>query len=124
LYIYTSDIKIDFLHHPFPLLNKIEKDGVHRLLSVEDISAMKINAATNRVSKKDFSDLYLLHTQGVSLTAALESFSRKYNGNKLLALRSLLWFEDAEKEPDPLYLNDWTWNIVRDKIQNLADLLL
>jgi predicted nucleotidyltransferase component of viral defense system len=124
LCVYSEDIKIDFLHHPFPLLETIDTEGPYRFLSVPDISAMKINAVTNRGSKKDFVDLYLLHLNTISLSRSLDNFANKYNGNKLLALRSLLWFDDAEDEPDPLFLNNWTWDLVRNEIQKAAETII
>ena len=53
-------IKIDFIKYPYPLINKVlEIDGL-RLLSVEDIIAMKLSAIANRGAKKDFVDIYEL----------------------------------------------------------------
>ncbi|MFP4180642.1 MAG: nucleotidyl transferase AbiEii/AbiGii toxin family protein [Spirochaetaceae bacterium] len=121
LCLVARDIKIEFFYHPFKLLQEIDSGGQFRFLSLPDISGMKINAVTNRGSKKDFIDLYLLHTIGISIADSLQHFSDKYNGNKLLALRSLLWFEDAEKEPDPLLLNGWSWEFVKERIVELVD---
>jgi len=39
-----------------------------RFVSLPDLSAMKVNAITNHGSKKDFSDLLLLHEQGISFS--------------------------------------------------------
>ncbi len=85
---------------------------------------MKINAVTNRGSKKDFTDLLELHLQGIPLSEALDNFIEKYNGNRLLAVRSLLWFEDAENEPDPVFLNNLSWDFVRSEMQKLSDNLI
>jgi predicted nucleotidyltransferase component of viral defense system len=120
LCLVVEGVKIDFLHHPFPLLDKVDYQGQSRFLSIPDIAAMKINAVTNRGSKKDFLDLYLLHTIGISITDSLQFFSNKYNGNRLLALRSLLWFEDAETEPDPILLNGWSWESVKQEISAIV----
>ena len=116
-----NDYKIDFLHHPYPLISEPPGKENIRFLSLPDIAAMKVNAVTNRGSKKDFFDLYLLQKIGISISKSLENFSMKYNGNKLLALRSLLWFEDADAEPDPILLNDWTWESVKKEIAELVD---
>lgn len=121
LCVEINGIKIDFLHHPFRLLEEVDISGQHRFLSLPDISAMKINAVTNRGSKKDFFDLYLLHTIGISISRGLENFSKKYNGNTLLALRSLAWFEDADAEPDPVILNGWNWEQVKGHISDRVD---
>jgi predicted nucleotidyltransferase component of viral defense system len=124
LCIVAEGINIDFLHHPFSLLEKADSQGQSRFLSLPDIAAMKINAVTNRGAKKDFFDLYLLHTIGVAISDSIHYFSRKYNGNRLLALRSLLWFEDAETEPDPILLNDWSWELVKKEISEIVGKLI
>lgn len=121
LCVNAGGIKIDLLYHPYPLLESIETDGSLRILSLPDVSAMKINAVTNRGSKKDFIDLYALNQNGIILSQSISNFYRKYNGNKFLAIRSLLWLQDADQEPDPVFLNDWTWAFVREKILQLAD---
>jgi len=119
LELYCSSI--DFLHHPYPLLEKTIVRNNIRFLSLPDIAAMKINAVTNRGSKKDFTDLLLLHEEGIRLDRALDCFCRKYGGGgRFLAVRSLAWFTDAEEEPDPVYLNGWTWNEVRSRIEQLV----
>ncbi len=114
--------KMDILHHPYPLLGNPFIHGNIRFLSLPDISAMKINAVTNRGSKKDFVDLLLLHENGIPLEKALDYFCQKYgNAGRFLAVRSLAWFEDAEAEPDPVFLNGWIWSDVRYRIEELIE---
>jgi len=45
------------------------------------------------------------------------------NGNKFLAIRSLLWLQDADQEPDPVFLLPWTWAAVRATMIQPADAL-
>jgi len=112
--------KMDILHHSYPLLCKpVVLEGI-RFLSLPDLAAMKINAVTNRGSKKDFVDILLLHDNGIPLGKALDYFCQKYgNSGRFLAIRSLSWFEDAESEPDPVFLNEWLWSDVRSRIERL-----
>jgi hypothetical protein len=113
-------IKTDILVHLYPLLFESAIEEGIPFLSLADIAAMKINAVTNRGSKKDFSDLLLLHKQGISLSKSLDFFSAKYgSAGRFLAVKSLAWFEDAEQEPDPIYLNGWTWKHVREEMTSL-----
>jgi len=35
-------------------------------------------------------------------------------------LRSLTWFDDAEEEPEPVYLNDWNWEYVRANMEKIG----
>ena len=84
---------------------------------------MKVNEVTNRGSKKDFIDLFVMHENGLSLRRCVDNFCTKYNGNKFLAIRSLLWLQDADQEPDPVFLQPLTWAAVRETMMHLADAL-
>ena len=114
-------VKVDILHDAYDLLEAPSLLDEIRVLSLADIAAMKVNAITNRGSKKDFSDLLLLHRNRISLSQALDHFCSKYGeGGRFLAIRSLQFFDDARKEPDPNYLNGWTWELVEQDIDRLA----
>lgn len=64
--------------------------------------------------KKDFSDLLLLHQHGLEVRQSLDFFCQKYGEEaRFLAIRSLLYFADADVEPDPVYLNGWPWLTVK-----------
>ncbi len=121
----VNKCKLDILHHDYPLLSEpVVHEGLH-FLSIPDLAAMKINAVTNRGSKKDFIDLLLLHENGVPLDKALDYFSDKYGkAGRFLAVRSRAWFVDAESEPDPFILNGWVWNDVRRRIETLVKALI
>lgn len=118
-------VKLDLLLHSYPLLHEYSRLDSLQCLSLADMAAMKVNAVTNRGSKKDFSDLLLLHENGILLTDALDLFCQKYGSSgRFLAIRSLNWFEDAEGEPDPRYLNGWTWHSVRQRMAVIAKALI
>jgi predicted nucleotidyltransferase component of viral defense system len=120
LCIEIKGAKVDILHHPYPLLDRPSLLETVKCISLPDMAAMKINAITNRGSKKDFSDLLLLHEQAIQIPAALDYFCAKYGlAGRFLGIRSLSWFEDAEEEPDPVYLNGWTWEKVKKEFSNL-----
>jgi len=123
--VLAEGIKVDVLHHPYPWLEEASEDQGIRFVSRPDMAAMKVNAVTNGGSKKDFSDLLLLHEQGILLTQSLAYFCEKYgDAGRFLAIRSLAWFEDADAEPDPIYLNGWRWETVRDRMSALAKSLI
>lgn len=109
--------KLDFLRHAYPLIKEPETFGEIRMLSVPDVTAMKLNAIANRGSKKDFFDLCELLKRH-SLSEMLEFFEMKYrNSDRFIVLRSLAWFEDAEIEPDPLSLTGLAWGEVKKTIE-------
>ena len=116
----VRSVKTDFIRHNYSLLNPIqEKDGI-KIASVEDIAAMKFNSTMNRGSKKDFYDIVelLIH---FSLEDLIAFHSKKYDFNsQLILLKSLVYFDDAELEPDPVSLRPLSWTSVK---QNISDVV-
>ena len=116
LSLVASGVKIDLLRHNYPEVAPIDGIAGHRLISIPDIAAMKLNAIANRGSKKDFYDMAELLGHH-SLEEMLGFFSRKYPATDPFAvIRSLAWFEDAEHEPDPVPLNGQTWGEVKQRM--------
>jgi predicted nucleotidyltransferase component of viral defense system len=111
-----NKIKVDFVDYNFQLLEPVNViDGI-RLVSKKDIAAMKLNAIAGRGSKKDFVDVYQL-LNDFSLSEMLTFYSQKYpNGSEFMVLKSLLYFDDAEIEPDPIMLIPITWSQVKERI--------
>jgi hypothetical protein len=66
------------------------------MLSVNDVGAMKIAAITGRGTRRDFFDLFFF-LQRHPLAELLQWYEAKYaDANLFLALKSLLYFTDAE----------------------------
>ncbi len=119
----AGGVKMDLLRHAYPEIAPMDRMGGHRLVSLPDLAAMKLNAIANRGSKKDFYDVAELLSHH-RLSAMLGFFSRKYPDTDAFAVvRSLAWFEEAEQEPDPVPLLNQTWESVKRRITDaLADL--
>lgn len=109
-------IKVDFVNYRYQLIEKpIEIDGI-RMLSKEDIAAMKLNAIAGRGSKKDFIDLYFL-LQDFSLKQMLGFYIEKYfDGSEFMVLKSLSYFEEANSQPQPQMFVDFNWETCKQKI--------
>jgi hypothetical protein len=110
-------IKVDFIRFKYSFAYPIkEMDGI-RLLAVEDIAPMKIDAISGRGSKKDFYDLYFL-LERFSLEEILALYSAKYQHSTLFhVIKSLTWFEDAEPQTPPDILDKKvTWDKVKKRI--------
>ena len=105
-----------YVDYNFQLLEPVNViDGI-RLVSKKDIAAMKLNAIAGRGSKKDFVDVYQLLNE-FSLIEMLSFYIQKYpNGSEFMVLKSLLYFDDAEIEPDPIMLIPITWSQVKERI--------
>lgn len=114
LFTYINNIKVDWVYHPFDLLEPIEKINGLRFFSIADVSAMKLFAVTKRGSKKDFFDIYKL-CQTVGPDSIINNFSRKYGEDKLWTMKiSLVYFEDADQDEDPEILESGlTWNKIK-----------
>ena len=112
-----NGVKVDCVMYEYPWLDPaIEEDGL-RLASISDIAAMKINAITNRGSRKDFVDLFFI-MKSHSLKEILTWFLAKYGDvNPAMAIRSLTYFVDAELQPMPKMLAPLDWEGVKQTIK-------
>jgi hypothetical protein len=116
LQLRIQDVKIEFLRHAYPPLAPIDLLGQFHLWSLPDVVAMKLNAISNRGSKKDFYDLAAL-LDHFTLSEMLDHYRAKYQpASLMMCIRSLAWFADADAEPDPVSLRNEPWIAVKDKI--------
>lgn len=113
-----NGIKVDFVNYSYPWLEEERYEDNIRLAKIKDIAAMKIAAITGRGSKKDFIDLYFL-LKKYDLKKIISFFEEKYfDANPILALKSLSYFEDADKEPDCNMIIPTTWETAKSEIRN------
>ena len=96
-----------------------------RIASTEDIMAMKLEALTNRSSKKDFYDLGILFQQ-YSLQEGITFYKNKFPYNDHMGvLKNITNFEKADLQPDPKLLNCPTWEetkkIITGKFDNFFE---
>ena len=117
-FYYVDDVKVDCVSYEMYgwLDPAIEEEGV-RIASVRDIAAMKINAVTNRGTRKDFVDVARL-LEDHPLHEIFGWYRMKYpDANPALAMRSLAYFVDAETMPMPLMLIPFDWEEAKDRIR-------
>jgi hypothetical protein len=111
-------VKVELLRHAYPRLADHEEIAGLRLWSLQDVCAMKLNAIANRGSKKDFHDIAAL-LQRLSLEAMLDFYRAKYQpAGLMMVVRSLVWFEDADSEPNPVSLSGPDWQGVKEIVSN------
>lgn len=113
----VNNTKIDFVEYNYPWIAKpVIADGI-TMAGAQDIAAMKIAAITGRGSRKDFYDLDLLLSL-FSMAEILNFYMEKFNdGSLYLALKSLVYFDDAEHEKDPVLIRKRKWSEVKNKIE-------
>ena len=117
IHIYIiNGIKVEIVNYRYPWLNEVlERDGI-RLAGYEDIAAMKLAAISGRGTKKDFVDIYYLLTQ-MSLSEMVKLYQKKFaDGSIFMVLKSLIYFEDAEKDVMPVMLKQLSWLEVKNKV--------
>ncbi|KFF18840.1 nucleotidyl transferase AbiEii/AbiGii toxin family protein [Chryseobacterium sp. JM1] len=89
LLTYINNIKVDIISHQYPLLNPVETVEGVRMISNEDIGAMKLHAIHQSGERyKDFVDMYFL-LEHEPLKFYLEAYQRKYNKDPYWAVIGL-----------------------------------
>jgi hypothetical protein len=94
-----NNIKVDFVKHPYNLVEPVKKDENIRYLGKKDIAAMKLRAIENSGNRaKDFIDVYYLLKE-MSLENMFNYYKLKYSVNDIYsAKRSLGYFDDVPEE--------------------------
>ncbi len=118
LWYQIRGVKTDIILHEYAYLQPVrEIDGI-RLLSIPDIIPMKLGAVAGRGAKKDFWDIAELLNL-YSIKEMLDFYKQKYTSDDIsFVVRSLIYFDDADLQSDPVSLNNTKWNEVKKKIQS------
>ena len=117
-FFYVDGVKVDCVAYDmYPWLEPPVEEGGVRLAGVKDIAAMKVNAITNRGTRKDFVDMARL-LDDYSLEDIFSWYREKYpTANPALAMRSMSYFVDAETMPMPRMLIPFDWEGAKDRIR-------
>jgi len=116
--IYSIEgVKVDIVNYPYKWLeDAVSVEGI-KLAGLKDIAAMKLSAVTGRGSIKDFIDIWFL-LQYFPLSEQVELFKEKYpQATLLMVLKSLSYFEDAEKEKPPKMIKQMKWENLKDTLR-------
>ncbi|MCM8767995.1 MAG: hypothetical protein NC816_06725 [Candidatus Omnitrophica bacterium] len=116
IYAKIEEINLSFFFYPYPLLKPLKKLELVKIASLEDILCMKINAIISRGSRKDFIDSYfIMKTLKISGVKAIEFFKKKFgNYDEIMIKKAIIYFEDAEKEPEFPTLKKVKWSEIRE----------
>ena len=108
--------KISFIaYHFFTPAELMRKQGAVSLLAPLDIAVMKIIAVSQRGRKRDFFDLYWICQNASPLHDILLRVRKQYfaSQNIFHILKALVYFEDAETDPEPVIYFDADWKKVK-----------
>jgi predicted nucleotidyltransferase component of viral defense system len=109
--------KMSFIAYPFftPAMST-RKHGAITIVTPLDIAVMKIIAISQRGRKRDFFDLYWIcqHIQPLSKIIPLVHKQYSVRQNLTHILKSMVYFEDAESDPEPEIYFDANWKKVKN----------
>lgn len=105
LNIEIEGVKVSFLRYVYPFLEETREIEGMRLAGVLDIAAMKIIAINQRGAKRDFVDLYVILQDYPFHRVAKHMVMRlgRERINPVNIGKSLIYFSDADAEPEPSY---------------------
>lgn len=120
-------VRVSFLYYPVSLIKETYKWEGIKIASIPDLIGEKFKTASQRGAKKDFCDLYAAFKSGISIQQGCKYFKQRFRDTGIQfysILKGLTYFEDAESDPEPIWMQpdfntDWE-NIkifFRDNIQ-------
>ena len=109
--------KVSFIAYPFfiPKQNFLPYGSI-KVLDKKDIAVMKITAISQRGKKRDFFDLYWCAEKIESLENIILRLKIQYPSvahDYQHILKSLMYFEDAENDPEPIIFFEANWPKVK-----------
>ncbi len=127
-----QSVKVDLIREriplkfpPKPIDSRMEN---LRMADPRDIGRMKILSIGSRGNKKDFVDLYCLTRKVIPLGSLLTLATEEDHGvrySKLLFLKGLVDFEEADRDADLTLIWDIAWEEVKqgltDEVRQIAE---
>ena len=120
VYVEIETVQVSFIGYSYPLLNPFRQwdEYAIQMAGLDDITCMKLSAVTNRGSRKDFIDLHYLITHYRSLGEYLQLFQEKFQQQDVgHVVRSLVYFEDADQEPEIRMFIDVHWTQLKSDFE-------
>lgn len=116
-----SGVKFSIFYYNYPVICPTVKFGMINVANISDIAAMKIAAVLSRGTKRDFVDLYFICKEQLSLEDIIKLYGEKYKNLPSVSmhiLKSLTYFEDAEREEMPEMLRKTSWKEIKQYFEN------
>jgi len=115
LLLLVEGVHVGFFGYGYSLLEPTEEVEGVQVASLVDIGLMKLDALIGRGSRKDFYDVYAVDRK-IPLADLLEKGKEKYpyvRDFALMAVESMLLFENADRDRQPELLVNVPWDEVR-----------
>ncbi len=117
LILEIEGVKVAFFQYEYPFLTRIIEHAGTRIAGMLDIASMKVIAISQRGVKRDFVDLYFILQEIPFHLIAAHMVKRfgKQRINPAHIGKSLVWFADADTNPDPAYIKgkEIAWDSIR-----------
>lgn len=115
LLLVIRNMHVGFFGYSYPLLAPTDSVEGVSIAGIVDIGLMKLDALISRGSRKDFYDLYFI-LQQVPLDELLILGRTKYpyaRDFELMAIESLVLFDNADRDVQPQLFTDIAWDHVK-----------
>lgn len=117
IYAELFGAKVSFIAYPFFIpKQKMSLHGEIPVMNPVDIGVMKITAVSQRGRKRDFFDLYWCAHNIEPLEKIIKRLPKQYPSvahDYHHILKSLVYFEDAENDPEPKIYFKASWGTVK-----------
>jgi hypothetical protein len=117
-----NGVRVSFFKYDYALLEDYIVYKNIKIAGKLDIALMKLEAISGRGSRKDFIDLYFL-LEYFDLNDLFINYKKKFGealSNDYHLLKSLVYFEDAERDAMPQMHKDISWTQVKEKITQIV----
>lgn len=96
----VDGVGVSFFRYPYEIIRPLKEIEGIRMVSREDIAAMKIISISQRGKRRDFIDIYFL-IEEFGLGRIIEFVKEKYPMfNIYVGLQGLSYFKDADEDPE------------------------
>lgn len=105
LTVLAKETKISFLHYPHPFIEPTSSAARVPVAHILDIASMKVMAIAQRGAKRDFVDLFFI-LQDLPFRKVAENLVRRFGKERINPVhigKALVFFDDADGDPDPVY---------------------
>jgi len=120
VYLNIQSVQVSFIGYDYPMLQpKVlwPEYGIH-FAAMRDIACMKLSAIASRSSRKDFVDLHFLIKNFFLLEDCLKFYTEKYENRDIgHVIRSLVYFADAEIEPEIRMVKPLDWEDLKSDFE-------
>ena len=108
LFYSIDEVKVDILYFPYPNTQDIEVINWLKLLSTQDVIAMKLNAIQKRTTKKDYYDI-VEALEHYSISDMLSFYKAKFPNTDIGHIIHMLYMiDEADKDENPITLKSYS----------------